>query len=310
MANGFADLPPGSPHNSTNDDDDNDDDDDDDDSTSVEDSASSHHDPDDDWLPDPDSPTATINIVALTDSVRALILQAPTTVTATTAAPHGPPVNANDIVPDPAAAPPGPPVLPFDDYYSTAIMSASHTYPHPELTKLDGTPTVDTLRLLTQELEANARSVDTTLGGGRHGHLALLHTDATYAALLNTQPWIVPEQPTIPTAADLLAEGGIPPTLLYRMYDDAKAIRSTVFATENALRQQIIAAVPPTYIIAHANLHGGIGNRSAKEILDYLRTTYGQTTTADRLTNEQRLNRPFNPNEPIETSSPSRRLQQ
>ena len=47
-------------------------------------------------------------------------------------------------------------------------------FDYPTLTKISGEPTLGALMTLRNELKANAQSVETTLGGGAHGHLGLV----------------------------------------------------------------------------------------------------------------------------------------
>ena len=63
------------------------------------------------------------------------------------------------------------------------------------------------LKRLQTELQANASSIETDLGGGNHGYLALVLTDEEYASIPNTQPFVVPTYPpllVIPTIATLI----------------------------------------------------------------------------------------------------------
>ena len=43
-------------------------------------------------------------------------------------------------------------------------------FEYPELTPIHGEPSYESLRVLYNQIKANARSVHTTLGGGQHGH--------------------------------------------------------------------------------------------------------------------------------------------
>ena len=56
-------------------------------------------------------------------------------------------------------------------------------------------PTNKSLKTLQKELQANASSVETDLGGGNHGYLRLVLTDAEYASIPNTQPFVPPTYP-------------------------------------------------------------------------------------------------------------------
>ena len=47
------------------------------------------------------------------------------------------------------------------------------SFPIPVLAKIDGKPSYNKLKIVNDELSANAASVKTKLGGGNHGFLAL-----------------------------------------------------------------------------------------------------------------------------------------
>ena len=61
-------------------------------------------------------------------------------------------------------------------------------------TPIQGTPTQKALNRLKAELRANASSVETDLGGGNHGYLGFLLSDAKYANVSPT-PFVVPAYP-------------------------------------------------------------------------------------------------------------------
>ena len=62
---------------------------------------------------------------------------------------------------------------------STGInYQETYFFEFPELTKIQGEPTCESLYLLRNELKANAQSVYSNLSDGAHGHLALILSDA------------------------------------------------------------------------------------------------------------------------------------
>ena len=72
------------------------------------------------------------------------------------------------------------------------------------LTKVIGAPDYEQLNILRNELKANACSVQSDLGGGRHGHLGLLVTAVEYA-FVSATPFIRPVHP-----GPLVIPAGIP----------------------------------------------------------------------------------------------------
>jgi hypothetical protein len=73
-------------------------------------------------------------------------------------------------------------------------------FEHPDLTKIIGIPTYDTLHKLNQEIKSNATSVHSNLGGGQHGHLGLVISPIAYAFLSDTpyQHLVLPADLDIP----------------------------------------------------------------------------------------------------------------
>ena len=53
-------------------------------------------------------------------------------------------------------------------------------FPKTTLTKIIGAPDLDKIYVLETELKQHAVSIATTLGGSRHGHLALLLSAGEY----------------------------------------------------------------------------------------------------------------------------------
>ena len=81
---------------------------------------------------------------------------------------------------------------------------ANTCFHYPVPTKIEGEPSYSTLTTLKKELQANASSVDSDLGGGDHGFLGLVLSDEDYAKIPNTQPFVAPTYPNalvIPSTA-------------------------------------------------------------------------------------------------------------
>jgi hypothetical protein len=66
---------------------------------------------------------------------------------------------------------------------STGINYQETYFEFPELTKLQGEQTSESLYKLRYELKANAQSVYSNLSDGANGHLALVLSDAQYALI-------------------------------------------------------------------------------------------------------------------------------
>ena len=142
-----------------------------------------------------------------------------------------------------------------------------------ELTKIIGEPTYDTLQTLLRELKANARSVHSNLGGGTYGHLGLVISPTTYA-ILSTTPFVRPTHPgtlTIPPGSTQHAA-----RTLRELHEEALHEFHQVEGVDRALKQQIVAAIDPTYLIAIRDRTTNTIVRPVYEVLEYLFQTYGK----------------------------------
>ena len=115
----------------------------------------------------------------------------------------------------------------------------------PELTKIHGEPTFETLRVLFNQLKANATTVSTTLGGGLLGYLGLLLTTPKYACVAPGTPFVRPPNP-----GPLVIPNGTAQHAATRMREDhAEALRQHQECNDvkAALKKQALAAIEPKY---------------------------------------------------------------
>jgi hypothetical protein len=56
-------------------------------------------------------------------------------------------------------------------------------FQHSTLPKVTGEPTFEDLKIIRRLLNANAMSVSSHKGGGQHGHLGIIMTNAEYFAV-------------------------------------------------------------------------------------------------------------------------------
>lgn len=84
---------------------------------------------------------------------------------------------------------------------------ASSYFKYKTPTQIRGEPTHKSLKILKMELQANASSVETDIGGGNHRYLGLVLTDQEYATIPHKEPFIPPNYPlalNIPANATLI----------------------------------------------------------------------------------------------------------
>jgi hypothetical protein len=181
---------------------------------------------------------------------------------------------------------------------SSGINYRETYFEFPELTKIHGEPTSESLYKLRNELKANAQSVYSHLSDGAHGHLALVLSQAQYALLTN-QPFDRPVHPgplTIPATstaaiATALKEAHIEQIRLFR----------EVQGVEKALIQQIVQAVAAPYLIALRERSSNSLQGTVTQILDHLQAVYGRVSPQMLEDREHELRTmPYNTTDPID----------
>jgi hypothetical protein len=181
---------------------------------------------------------------------------------------------------------------------TTSSGSTHFPFPHAELTPIRGKPTATTVQQLQKEVFANTRAVHSARGGGVNGHLGLDMEPAAYLARAGT-PFIPPNHPgEQPDHAPAATAAQI--TAANRTYDAALAEFRRYEEIREAIRQQILQAVQPTYHDVLADEDFWYADVTVPQILTHLRTTYATLTDDDLETNRSKLSTPWNPDEPIE----------
>ena len=129
------------------------------------------------------------------------------------------------------------------------------TFPHPELTSIEGVPDFAALQQMKRQLFANACAIHSTRGDGTLGHAALVLGAQGYDAVANAGlaahapaiHWVDPvhpgAQPVIPPGSTQAQINAIRD----QCYRDLKEI-NTYNMVEASLKKQIIAAVDRDYI--------------------------------------------------------------
>ena len=200
-------------------------------------------------------------------------------------------------------------------------MSNPHVLPNykeryfekKELDRIHGKPTLDSLVTMFRQLKRNAQSVPTTLGGGKHGYLALLLPTSEYDAIEGTTPFHPPIDPGIFTPVGTSTRATSPPRAIRTRARSASASRTTtpstmtpptpaeiaiqkslyderlrkfleVQALTTIFRNQIIDSIEPDYIQALRGTTDTV-TMTIPQIFTYLVNVYG------KLNPEQVMNR-------------------
>jgi uncharacterized ParB-like nuclease family protein len=157
-------------------------------------------------------------------------------------------------------------------------------FEHPDLSRIIGIPTYETLHTLNQELKSNAMSVHSNLGGGQHGHLGLV-VSPNACALLANMPCARPGHPA-PLAIPQNASHHLQ-NLLERTHQDGLRVFHEVRGVERALTQQIVAAVDSSHLAAMRNRTTGQFTGTVCQLLQCLLTAHGKISPSQLLQLEQ-----------------------
>jgi hypothetical protein len=137
----------------------------------------------------------------------------------------------------------------------------------------------------------------TSLGGGNHGYLSLLISEADYARLTLTA-FIDPIYPG-PNPVHLPDATGPQTTETNRAYMANLVTYNIFHSTENTLKAMLLAAVPHTFGQLLKDHRFSFSQVTTKALLWHLDTTYGQVTIKDLANNFEAMNRLWDPSTPI-----------
>ena len=157
-------------------------------------------------------------------------------------------------------------------------MSTTTLYfPNDPLTPLDTSqrPNATSIGLLSQELYANAQSIESELGGGEHGHLGMLMPEDEYILRsVDAEPYEAPTKPTVPIYVGNATNRAQQKDDYKDEVEKYQEYRQLV----SKLRQQIIQAVPKIYLAALEDPDTGLSNVTPKEMIDHLVDTCPPTS--------------------------------
>ena len=155
-----------------------------------------------------------------------------------------------------------------------SVDYSSSYFKYKTATPIQGEPTNKTLKRLKLELQANASSVETDLGGGDHGYLGLILTDAEYASIPGTYPFVAPNYPSplsIPNNAT-----PIEALNTKDQHAEAKRLYLECKNVEKALMRHTQDAIEGKYIDSLVDEYTNLITGDIPVVLRYLFYNYGK----------------------------------
>jgi hypothetical protein len=171
-------------------------------------------------------------------------------------------------------------------------------FPHSSLPKVTGEPTFEDLKVIQRLLNTNAMSVTSYKGGGRHGHLGIIMTNEEYFTIA-VDVFYVPNNPG-PSAAVVTGMTAAVIVETTRLQREATQVYRTYHNVDQAIKKLIIESFDDAYLNALSDKIVGYANCTSLQLLTHLLTYYAVIAPTELTQNYERLNTPYDPNQPIE----------
>jgi hypothetical protein len=172
-------------------------------------------------------------------------------------------------------------------------------FPYSSLPKVTGEPTFEDLKVIRRLINTNAMSVVSYEGGGRHGHLGIIITNEEYFAIA-VDVFPIPNNPG-PSAAVVTGMTATVIAETTQLHREATQVYRTYHNVDQAIKKLIVKSFNDTYLNALSDEIVGYANCTSLQLLTRLLTYYAMLAPTELTQNYERLNTPYDPNQPIET---------
>ena len=160
---------------------------------------------------------------------------------------------------------------------TTNVQGASYRethFQHADLTPIRGEPKNETLKVLINELKANAQTVHSSLRGGANGHLGLVLMPQKYNLIAPNTPYT---RPPFPGALNIpQGTTNVQAQMMREAHEQAMREFHETETVHNALVQQVVKAIEPMYLKALRNPITQAFTVPLNLILQHLMTVYGK----------------------------------
>jgi hypothetical protein len=172
-------------------------------------------------------------------------------------------------------------------------------FPHSFLPKVTGEPTLEDLKVIWRLLNTNTMNVSSYIGGGRHGHLGIIMTSEEYFAIAaDTFP--VPSNPGASSEVVVGMTAAVI-TEMTRLHREVTQVYRTYHSVDQAIEKLIIEDFVNPYINVRSDKVVGYTNFTSLQLLTHLLSYYAMIAPTELTQNYERLNTPYDPNQPIKT---------
>jgi hypothetical protein len=144
--------------------------------------------------------------------------------------------------------------------------------PHSNLPKVTGVPTFDDLNTIRRLLNAIAMSISSYEGGGRHGHLGLIITNAEYFAV-TTDVFLLPDNPE-PAATIVAGMMGVHIAEMRWLHTAVTCVYRTHHNVDQAFTKMLINVFEDQYLNTLSDEIFGYANCTSLQLLTHLLTYY------------------------------------
>ena len=178
------------------------------------------------------------------------------------------------------------------------VESILESFPNQHIARVPGEPTYKSIKQIEKLLVENAASMHSNLGGGNFGYLGLVIKPARYETISGGTAFN--EHPN-PTTHPTIPEGSTQPQIaaITNRHKEEKRLYKEQECIKKALKNQLTQAFDETYIEELKNTYTGYNNVLIQNMLDFLYKTYGQITSIDLETNENKMSKPYNEDLPF-----------
>jgi hypothetical protein len=172
-------------------------------------------------------------------------------------------------------------------------------FPHSSLLKVAGEPIFEYLKVIRRLLNTNAMSVASYECGGRHEHLCIIMTNEEFFTIaVDVFPSAHNPGPSDAVVAGMTAAVLAETTILHR---EATQVYCTYHNVDQAIKKLIIESFDDAYLNALSDEIMGYANCTSPQLLTHLLTHYAMIAPTELTQICERLNTPYDTNQPIET---------